>query len=318
MNITKKAVISARTVDKTGLRYRLRRDISVNKTLYLLVLPVVAFYIIFNYIPMYGAVIAFKDFTPGKGILGSPWVGLKQFHDFFTDADYLRSFKNTIIISLSSIVFGFPAPIILALLINEIRRKSFMKTVQTVTYLPHFISLVVICGMIKTFTAADGLIGSLFARFTDGLDMLNVSSYFVPIYVISDIWQGVGWGSIVYLAALTGIDQELYEACRIDGAGRWKQTLHVTLPGIMPTIVIMLILRMGSLLGVGFEKIILLYNANTYETADVISSYVYRRGLQEQAWSYSSAVGLVNSVINFILIIATNWFSRKVNDVSLW
>lgn len=148
--------------------------------------------------------------------------------------------------------------------------------------------------------------------------MLNVSSYFVPIYVISDIWQGVGWGSIVYLAALTGIDQELYEACRIDGAGRWKQTLHVTLPGIMPTIVIMLILRMGSLLGVGFEKIILLYNANTYETADVISSYVYRRGLQEQAWSYSSAVGLVNSVINFILIIATNWFSRKVNDVSLW
>lgn len=318
MNITKKAVISARTVDKTGLRYRLRRDISVNKTLYLLVLPVVAFYIIFNYIPMYGAVIAFKDFTPGKGILGSPWVGLKHFHDFFTDAYFLRSFKNTIIISLSSIVFGFPAPIILALLINEIRRKSFMKTVQTVTYLPHFISLVVICGMIKTFTAADGLIGSLFARFTDGLDMLNVSSYFVPIYVISDIWQGVGWGSIVYLATLTGIDQELYEACRIDGAGRWKQTLHVTLPGIMPTIVIMLILRMGSLLGVGFEKIILLYNANTYETADVISSYVYRRGLQEQAWSYSSAVGLVNSVINFILIIATNWFSRKVNDVSLW
>ena len=185
MNITKKAVISARTVDKTGLRYRLRRDISVNKTLYLLVLPVVAFYIIFNYIPMYGAVIAFKDFTPGKGILGSPWVGLKHFHDFFTDAYFLRSFKNTIIISLSSIVFGFPAPIILALLINEIRRKSFMKTVQTVTYLPHFISLVVICGMIKTFTAADGLIGSLFARFTDGLDMLNVSSYFVPIYVLS-------------------------------------------------------------------------------------------------------------------------------------
>lgn len=291
----------------------------LNKYLYLMMLPVVAYYLIFHYTPMYGAVIAFKDYTPIKGILGSDWVGLKHFIDFFDSYYFWRILKNTLLISLYSLLFEFPMPILLALLINEVRQRRFKRVVQTITYMPYFISLVVICGIITDFTNADGLINRLFMWLGyDGQAMLQKPELFRPIYILSEIWQRIGWESIIYIAALTSIDQEQYEAARIDGANRLKQMFYITLPGILPTITIMLILRMGNLLNVGFEKIILLYNPVTYETADVISSFVYRKGLLEFGWSYSSAVGLFNSVINLILLVTANYISRRVSNNSLW
>lgn len=298
---------------------RLARAISSNKELYIMIIPVLAFYILFCYKPMYGAIIAFKEFSPGKSIWESPWVGFRQFEDFFNSIYFSRILINTLTISVTAIAFGFPAPIILALLINELKSKYFSRVVQTVTYMPHFISLVVICGLIRDFTRETGVITQLLAGIGFRQEtMLNQPELFVPIYVISSIWQEVGWGSIIYLAALTGINQESYESAVIDGAGRWKQTLYITIPSLIPTIMIMLILRMGGIMNVGFEKIILLYNPGIYDVADVISTHVYRKGIQEFSWSFSSAVGLFNSVINFSLLYVSNLLSRKVNDSSLW
>ncbi|MCM3128416.1 MULTISPECIES: ABC transporter permease subunit [unclassified Paenibacillus] len=302
-----------------SFKSRFIRDFMLNKYLYLMMLPVVAYYLIFHYTPMYGAVIAFKDYTPIKGILGSDWVGMKHFIDFFDSYYFWRILKNTLLISLYSLLFEFPMPILLALLINEVRQRRFKRVVQTITYMPYFISLVVICGIITDFTNADGLINHLFMWLGyDGQAMLQRPELFRPIYILSEIWQRIGWESIIYIAALTSIDQEQYEAARIDGANRLKQMFYITLPGILPTITIMLILRMGNLLNVGFEKIILLYNPVTYETADVISSFVYRKGLLEFGWSYSSAVGLFNSVINLVLLVTANYISRRVSNNSLW
>lgn len=308
-----RALAPARTTN------RFLRDFRINKYLYLMMIPVIAYYFIFHYAPMYGALIAFKEYSPMKGILGSDWVGLKHFHDFFNSYYFWRILKNTLVISFYSLIFEFPAPIILALLINEIRSKSFKRVAQTITYMPYFISLVVICGIITDFTNADGVINGLFTFFGyDGQAMLQKPELFRPIYILSEIWQRIGWESIIYIAALMSIDVEQYEAARMDGASRIKQMFYITLPGILPTISIMLILRMGNLLNVGFEKIILLYNPITYETADVISSFVYRKGLLEFGWSYSSAVGLFNSVINLFLLVTANYVSRKVNKNSLW
>lgn len=302
-----------------SFRLRFKKDLQQNWTLYLLIFPVIIYYFIFHYRPMGGAIIAFKDYVPKKGIWGSNWVGFKHFINFFKSNFFFRIFKNTVVINVSTLIFGFPAPIILALLINEIKRKNFKKTVQTITYLPHFISLVVVAGVIKDFTADYGIINDIIAFFGgERRTLLNFPHLFVPIYVISDIWQGVGWGSIIYLAALSSIDPALYEAAEIDGAGRWKQTLAITIPSILPTIVIMLILRMGSIFNVGYEKIILLYNPLIYETSDVISSFVYRRGLLEANYSFSTAVGLFNSVLNFSMLLIANSISRKVNETSLW
>jgi putative aldouronate transport system permease protein len=310
-----KAQLARKKVDVN----RYVRDFVLNKYLYLMMVPVLAYYLIFHYAPMYGALIAFKEYSPMKGILGSPWIGFKHFQDFFGSYYFWRILKNTIVISLYSLVFEFPAPIILALLINEVRSKMFKRVAQTITYMPYFISMVVICGIITDFTNADGVINKIMMVFGyDGQAMLQKPELFRPIYILSEIWQRIGWESIIYIAALMGIDQEQYEAARMDGASRWKQIIYITLPGIMPTIAIMFILRMGNLLNVGFEKIILLYNPVTYETADVISSFVYRKGLLEFGWSYSSAVGLFNSVINLILLITANYISRKVNESSLW
>ncbi len=298
---------------------RVVRDFLLNKYLYLMMVPVIVYYAIFHYAPMYGAIIAFKDYTPMKGILGSPWVGLDNFKDFFSSYYFWRILKNTLIISLYSLCFEFPAPIILAILINEVRNAAFKRVVQSITYMPYFISMIVICGMIKDFTNSGGVINSIFAFFGgDGQAMLQKPEMFRGIYIVSEIWQKIGWESIIYIAALMSIDQEQYEAARIDGAGRWKQILHITLPGILPTITILFILRMGNMLNVGFEKIILLYNPVTYDTADVINTFVYRKGLLEFGWSYSSAVGLFNSVFNLVLLISANWISRKVNENSLW
>ncbi|NHN29360.1 ABC transporter permease [Paenibacillus agricola] len=298
---------------------RFFRDFLMNKYLYLMMVPVLAYYVIFHYTPMYGAIIAFKEYTPMKGIMGSPWVGLQHFNDFFGSYYFWRILKNTVIISSYSLIFEFPAPIILAVLINEVRNQIFKRVVQSITYMPYFISMIVICGMISDFTNSDGVINTLLTYFGyDGRAMLQKPELFRSIYILSEIWQKIGWESIIYIAALMGIDQEQYEAARMDGASRWKQVLHITLPGIMPTIAIMFILRMGNLLNVGFEKIILLYNPVTYETADVISSFVYRKGLLEFGWSYSAAVGIFNSVLNLILLITANYISRKVNNSSLW
>ncbi len=296
-----------------------RKELSKNYELYLMFLPVFVFFLIFAYKPMYGILMAFQNYSPSKGVLGSPWVGFLHFKTFFNSFYFGRLLKNTLTISLCSIVFGFPAPILLALLMNEIKNKTFKKTVQTISYLPHFISLVVICSMIKKFTLSGGIINDIIVLFGGTRsNLLNSPSAFVPIYILSDIWTGIGWGSIIYLAALSSISMELYEAAAIEGAGRFKQAIHVTIPGIAPTIVIMFILRMGSVLSVGYEKIILLYNPMTKSVADVISSYVYEKGILNQSWSFSTAVGLFNAVINLIFLVLTNQFSKKVSDTALW
>ena len=297
---------------------RVSEDFRRNKELYLMLLPVLAFYIIFCYGPMYGAIIAFKDFSPMKGILGSPWVGFKHFMDFFTSLNAKEKIINTVRISGTSILFGFPAPIIFALALNELRGKRFSKVIKTVSYLPHFISLVIVCAMIKIFVAPDGIIGNLYANFTgDRSIMIDNPKNFVPIFVTSEIWQELGWSSIIYIAAIAGVDVQLYEAVEIDGGGRWRKLWNVTLPGIMPTIIIMLILRLGSVLSVGYEKIILLYNPLNYSTSDVISSYVYRKGLQEFNYSFSTAVGLFNSAVNFLFLVIVNKISKKVSDIGI-
>ncbi|WP_284644832.1 ABC transporter permease [Paenibacillus silviterrae] len=303
----------------TGWIATVRKDFVKNKYLYLLALAGIAYYIIFKYVPMYGAIIAFKNYLPSKGIWGSPWVGFKHFEDFFGSHYFWRILRNTLLINVYELLFAFPAPIILALLLNEVRRTVFKRLVQTVTYLPHFVSMVVICGMLVDFSQKAGLLTTILTWF--GMERQNLllnPDFFRTIFIGSGIWQGIGWGSIIYLAALTSIDTQLYDAATVDGAGRWKQMLHVTIPGIMPTIVILLILQIGGMMNVGFEKIILLYNSQTYETADVISSFVYRRGILEANYSYSTAVGLFNSAVNFLLLIIANRISRKVNETSLW
>lgn len=298
---------------------RLQRDLSKNWDAYLLLVPAILFYLLFCYKPMYGVIIAFKNFSPGKGIVASEWVGLKHFLSFFKSYYFGRLLRNTLTISLSSLIFGFPMPIIFALLLNEVHNSKFKRTIQTVTYMPHFISLVVMCSLIRLFVADTGIIVQLMAKFGfEPVALLSKKEYFVPIYVLSGIWQGFGWDSIIYLSALTAIDPGLYEAATIDGANRWKQTIHVTLPGIMGTVIILLILRMGSIMSIGYEKIILLYNESIYETSDVISTFVYRMGLGKAQYSYSTAVGLFNSVINFIIVYTFNKISRKVSEVSLW
>lgn len=284
-----------------------------------MILPIVAFYLIFCYYPMYGAQIAFRDYTPKLGVFHSPWAGIKHFREFFDSVYFGRLIRNTISINLKNLIFGFPAPILFALLLNEVKGQKFKKMVQTVSYMPHFISTVVIAGMILQFTATDGVLTwvmTLFGYPKQNL-MLN-PDLFQPVYVISDIWQGLGWGSIIYIAAISGINAELYEAARIDGAGRFKQMWHVTLPGILPTIITMLILRVGNMLNLGFEKIILLYNSSIYETADVISTYVYRKGLVDQSYSFSTAVGLFNSLINLLLLFIANKLCKRLTEHSLW
>ncbi len=304
---------------KAETKRMLRSDWVRNRSLYPLVLPVIAFYILFHYMPMYGAIIAFLDYTPRLGVAGSDWVGLYNFKRFFNDIYFNRLISNTLLLSGYEILFGFPAPIILALLINEVRNKVFKNTVQTLTYLPHFISLIVVCGMITDFSLSTGLFNDIIALLGGKRSpLLQNPALYRTIYVLSGIWQQVGWGSIIYLSALSGVDSQLYEAAQIDGAGKWKQLVHVTLPGIAPTIIIMLILRIGRMMNMGYEKTILLYNPATYETADIISSYVYRIGLHDLDWSYSTAIGLFNSVINLILLLFSNTVSRKFSETSLW
>ena len=299
--------------------YRVKKDWMRNRSLYLMIIPVLIFFILFHYNPMYGAIIAFKDYTPALGIAESPWVGWDNFTRFFSSVYFGRLIRNTILLSFYSLLFGFPAPIILALLLNEVKNKKFKGLTQTVTYLPHFISMIVVTGMLVDFSMTSGLFNDIIELFGgERSPLLQNPDLYRTIYVASGIWQEIGWGSIIYLSALSGVDSQLYEAAQIDGAGKWKQLIHVTLPGIAPTIIIMFILKMGTLMNMGYEKTILLYNPATYETADIISSYIYRIGLLEQDWSYSTAIGLFNSVINLGLLLITNKIARKCGETSLW
>ena len=287
--------------------------------LYLLVIPLILFYIIWCYGPLYGIQIAFKNFSPRLGISGSKWVGLGNFMSFFNSTYVWRIIRNTVFINFYNLVFGFPLPIIFALMLNEIRRRNFKRTVQTITYMPYFISLVIICGLIRDFGATDGVFGYIAKIF--GLAPVNIlgdQKYFRTVYVTSEIWQFIGWNSILFMSALTGINSELFEAATIDGAGRFKQIWHVSLPGILPTIAILLVLRIGNMMNVGFEKIILLYNPVIYETADVISSFVYRKGIIDANFGYATAVGLFNSLVNFVLVVVANKASAVMTETSLW
>ena len=286
---------------------------------YLLLLPALIYVIIFNYAPLYGIQIAFKDYRTAKGILGSRWVGFRNFKDFFSSFYFWRLLRNTLSISVYSLIVGFPIPILLALIINELRGK-FKKFTQTILYAPHFISTVVLIGMIATmFSPSMGIVNTVLEAL--GLErhyFLADPKAFRHLYVWSGVWQNMGWSSIIYISALSSIDQELYEAASVDGASRWKQTIHITLPGILPTVSILLILQIGQMLSVGFEKVMLLYNPSIYETADIISTYVYRQGILGANYSYSAAVGLFNSVVNFILLVTVNTVSKKLSGNGLF
>jgi ABC-type polysaccharide transport system, permease component len=287
--------------------------------LYLMAAPIVAYFITFSYVPMGGIVMAFQHYEPGLGIAKSPWVGLRNFTDFFGSYYFWRLFRNTLLLSVYDLLFNFPLPIIFALMLNEITRSSFKRTIQTISYMPYFVSLVVICGIISEFCASDGVISQI-ARALGGPNgsLLGNPKAFRSIYVGSNMWQSTGYNSIIYLAALSSIDPELYEAATIDGAGRWRQTWSITLPCLAPTIVILLILRMGMMFNVGFEKVLLLYNPATYETSDIISTFTYRKGLLDMNFSFSTAVGIFNSVINTGMLLFTNWLSKRYTDNSLF
>ena len=315
-----KTAVEPMTIGERTFKERLIRDFKMNGALYLIFLPLLIWYLLFRYKPMYGLLMAFQNYSPRKGILGSDWVGFKYFVEFLNNPEFWKLIRNTLKISIATLIFGFPAPIILALMLNELRIKWFQRGINTVLYLPHFVSMMVICGLVVKFTSDQGLINDIIAAFGgERKSFLNYPEYFLPVYVISGVWQTVGWGSIIYFAALTGVDQQLYEAAMIDGAGRLKQTWHITLPGIMPTIVTMLIMQIGGLLNVGYEKVFLLYNPLTYETADIITTYTYRMAIGEGTrYGYSTAVGMFNAIICFILLIGSNKLSKKLGQSGLF
>ncbi len=306
--------------EKSRQRIAMWKRVKQDRVLYLILLVPIIYLIIFKYVPMAGNVLAFRKFKIGGSMFGVEWQGLKYFKLFITDSTFWDVFSNTLILSVLNLVFGFPIPIILALLLNELKNKTGKRVVQTITYLPKFLSTVVVVSMLQTLLSpSTGAINVFLNKLgLESIYFLNISAWFRPVYIISDIWQFMGWNSILYLTALTNVDPQLYEAAAIDGAGRWKQTLNVTIPGILPTIVITLILSTGSVLSVGFEKVLLLYTSNTMDVADVISTYTYRMGIVNSQYSYTTAVGLFQGVINLIIISFVNHISRKTTETSLW
>ncbi|MCM3259429.1 carbohydrate ABC transporter membrane protein 1, CUT1 family [Paenibacillus sp. cl141a] len=311
---------AANAVSETKRKRFMWNRILRNWQLYALISPVIAYYVLFQYVPMYGIQIAFKDFIATQGIWGSPWVGFEHFDRFFNSYYFWRLIKNTLGIGLYSLAVGFPIPIILALLMNEIRAERFKKFVQTITYAPHFLSTVVVVGMMMIFLSPRYGIINHFIEMVGGqpINFMTEPSWFKSLYVLSDVWQTMGWSSIIYLAALAGIDNQLHEAARVDGATRLQRIWHINIPGIMPTIIILLILNMGSIMGIGFEKVLLMQNNLNMESSDIIATYVYRMGIQNAEYSFSAAIGLFNSVINFILLVAVNFISKRVSETSLW
>lgn len=284
-----------------------------------MLIPVLIYFILFCYRPMAGLLIAFENYKPRKGIWGSEWVGLQNFINFFQSPFFNRVVKNTLWISFGTLVFGFPFPIIFAIFLNEVKNMRFKKVVQTITYLPHFITMVIICSLIIQFTDSDGFITTLVNAVSSHTGaLITDENAFRPIYIISEIWQTFGWNSIIYFAAISGIDAEQYEAARIDGANRWQMMFKITLPELIPTIMILLIMQCGRIMSVGWEKAFLLQTPITYNTSDIISTYVYRQGFVEMNFSSSTAVGMFNSIINLLLLTVANSISKKLTESSLW
>lgn len=290
------------------------------KYLWLLFLPCLLYYLIFRYVPMFGIVVTFKNYNLYRGIWASDWVGLKYYRMFLNNPDFLILMRNTVLLGVYKLIFGFPAPIVLALLLNEMKRKVFKRFVQTVSYLPHFISNVIVASMVILFLSpTSGVVNHwIKAAGFEPINFMMEPGLFRSIYVASEIWQNTGWETIIYLAALTAVDPMLYEAADIDGASRFRKLWHVTLPGIAPAIVIIFILNVGKVLEIGFEKVFMMYNAATYETADIISTYVYRTGLVQGNFSYAAAIDLFMGIISLVFIIVANTISRKVSETSLW
>jgi len=296
------------------------KKVDRSKYLLLLFLPCLVYFVIFKYAPMFGIVISFKNYNLFKGIAESPWVGFKYYQMFFTNPDFFVIMKNTFLLGVYKLVFGFPAPILLALLINEVKNRVFKRFVQTVSYLPHFISNVVVASMVILFLSpSSGIVNNVIEWLGFApINFMVKPELFRWIYVLSDIWQHIGWETIIYLAALTAIDPGLYEASEIDGASRWRQTWNVTLPGIAPAIVILFIMNVGKVLEIGFEKVFLLYNPAIYSTADIISTYVYRVGLSQGNYSYATAIDLFGGIISLFFVVGANYMSRRLSDTSLW
>lgn len=304
---------------KQGVLKRMGKTIFRQRQLWLIALPGIIWYLIFAYGPMYGLVIAFQNYSPARGMLGGPWVGFKWFIQFFESQFFWQLIRNTLLLSVYGLIFSFPVPIVLAVMFNEIKSGWFKRVAQSISYLPHFISTVIIVGMVVNFLAPTGIVNTAIeALGGERVNFMMMPEWFRTIYTASGVWQTMGWSSIIYLAAISGIDAELYEAATVDGAGRLRQIWSITLPCIAPTIIILLIMNMGNLLSVGYEKIILMYNSLTYETADVINTYVYRRGIGGGEFSFGTAVGLFQSVINLIVIVTVNRLSRRLTDTSLW
>lgn len=292
-----------------------------NWVLYVFLLPAVIYIGTFMYAPMYGLIIAFKDFTASKGILGSPWVGMKWFTTFFNTPRFWQILRNTLVISIYQLIVGFPLPIVLALILNNINNLKFKKFSQTVTYMPYFISTVVLVGMMSVmFSPRSGVVNSLLALVggSGEIFFMGESKYFRHMFVWSGVWQNMGWNSIIYIAALTSVSQELHEAARIDGANKFQRILHVDIPAILPTVIILLIMNCGHILGVGYEKVYLLQNDLNTPVSEVISTYIYKMGLQQQRYSYSTAIGLFNNVINFVVLVTVNKISNKLSGSGLW
>lgn len=288
--------------------------------LYLMLLPTILWLLIFLYKPMYGLQIAFKDYSLFRGVAGSPWIGFEHFETLFNNDQFLRALKNTIIMSLYSLVFGFPVPIALALMFNEVTNQTFKKTAQTVVYLPHFISSVIIAGIVITaFSPSAGIVNNILGWFgAEPVYFLTKPEWFRPIFVGTSIWQEAGFQSIVYLAAIAGVSPTLYESAVVDGASRWQMMWKITIPLIMPTIIIMLIIRIGNILEISFEMIVLLYQPATYETADVVNTFIYRQGLQGGQYDFAAAAGLFNAVVAFVLVMTANTISKRFSRTSLW
>jgi putative aldouronate transport system permease protein len=311
--ITTQAILKSRTNNKF-----LKQCIK-QKYLLLMILPGFLIIFIFNYIPIYGILIAFKDYNVAEGIMASPWVGLKYFKMFLSNPLALRLFKNTLLLGLYSLLWGFPAPIILALLLNEIRNTLFKRVVQTISYIPHFISVVVIVGMLSEFTAVDGIFNKIIMMFgMQPFPMMAQKELFRTLFVGSNLWQGIGWGTIIYLAAISGVDSSLYDVADIDGANRWHKIFYITWPAIRPTTTVLLILNLGGILGADYQKVLLMYNSNIMEVADVIGTYVYREGIQGARFEYTTAIGLFLSIISFAFVYVGNFVSKKVSENSLW
>jgi len=298
----------------------IKKTLQRDKFLMLLWLPLLAFYIVFHYAPIPGIIIAFREFKPGRGIYGSGWVGLENIMMFVNSFYCWRLIRNTVILSIYSLVFGFPVPIIFAVVVCEIRQGGLRRVVQTVSYLPHFISTVVLVGMLKQFFCLDtGIVNRIIEMF--GGTQVNFfmdPKCFRPLYVGSGIWQSFGFSSIIYISAILGVDPSLYESAKIDGSSKFKDFWYITLPSILPTIIILFIMQLGKVMSVGFEKVYLMYSPSVYDTADVIATYNYRKGIVDSDYSYSSAVGLFNSLINFALVYGSNVLCRKLTNSSLW